>query len=250
MDSKAYEADAVAATLGQIARAELHDHDFAAFRKWNGAPVECILDVGANRGQSVASLHAVFPAAKIHSFEANPVFFPVLERVAETLRDRCQVHRFGLGMGDGELTLYVPWVGDVPFLEESSTVLDYYEKPWVAQKFAERGGLRLQQLTVAIRRGDDLGLAPQVVKIDVEGAENDVVGGLAVTIRRSRPMLLVENSDWHTVTATLATHGYRPYRYEPVAGAIVPFYGATTNTFYLLDEHLRGFSSSALPESS
>ena len=64
MHSKAYEAEAVAATLGQIARAELHDPDFAAFRKWKAAPVECILDVGANRGQSVASFHTVFPAAK------------------------------------------------------------------------------------------------------------------------------------------------------------------------------------------
>lgn len=245
MDSKAFEAEAVAATLRQIARAELHDRDFAAFRRWKGAPVECILDVGANRGQSVASLHAVFPAARIHSFEANPIFFPVLERVAETLRGRCQVHRFGLGTSDGELTLYVPWAGDMPFLEESSTVLDYYEKPWIAQKYAERGSLRLQQLTVAIRRGDDLGLAPQVVKIDVEGAENDVVAGLVVTIRRSRPMLLVENSDWHNVTPSLAAHGYKPYRYEPDTGAIVPFHGATTNSFYLLDEHLRGFCSNA-----
>jgi len=45
----------------------------------------------------------------------------------------------------------------MPFLEESSTVLVYYGKPWVAQKFAERGGLRLQQLNAAIRRGDNLG---------------------------------------------------------------------------------------------
>lgn len=194
----------------------------------------------------MASLHAVFPAARIHSCEANPIVFPVLARVSETLRGRCQVNRFGLGMSDGEVTLYVPWVGDMPFLEESSTVLDYYEKPWVAQKFAERGGPRLQQLTVAIRRGGDLGLAPQVVKIGLEGAENAVVVGLAVTIRRSRPMLLVENSDWHNVTASLAAHGNKPYRYEPDAGAIVPFYGATTNAFCLLGEHLRGFGSNAL----
>ena len=88
--------------------------------------------------------------------------------------------------------------------------------------------------------------APQVVKIDVEGAENAVVVGLAVTIRRSRPMLLVENSDWHNVTASLAAHRYKPYRYEPDARAIVPFYGATMNAFCLLDEHLRGFGSNAL----
>jgi len=60
---------------------------------------------GANRGQSVAWLHAVFPAARIHSFEANPIFFAVLERVAETLLRGCQVHWFGLGVSDSELTL-------------------------------------------------------------------------------------------------------------------------------------------------
>jgi hypothetical protein len=75
---------------------------------------------------------------------------------------------------------------------------------------------------VAIWRGDDLGLAPQVVKIDVEGAENDVIAGLAATIRRSRPMPLVENSDRHSCHRLLAAHGYKPYRYEPDVGAIVP----------------------------
>jgi hypothetical protein len=57
-------------------------------------------------------------------------------------------------------------------------------------------------------------------------------------------MLLVENSDWHSVTASLAAHGYNPYRYEPDLGTIVPFHGVTTNTFGLLYEHLRGFCSS------
>jgi FkbM family methyltransferase len=241
VDSTAYESQAVSATLGQLARWELHDPDFAAFRKWKGTPVDCILDVGANRGQSLASLHSIFPAANVHSFEANPLFFTVLERVADTLQGRCKVHRFGLGNADGQLTLYVPWVGDQPFLEESSTLLDYYQKPWVAQKFAERGGLRLQELSVEIRRGDDLGLDPQIIKLDVEGTENVVVAGLTETIRRSRPLLMVENSDWHNVTASLAQLGYKPYRYEADAEVLVPFYGTTTNSFYLLDEHLTGF---------
>lgn len=248
-DSTAFRQQAVAGVRGQLERSELHDPDFAAFRQWTGTPIEVILDVGANKGQSLASLHAVFPEAEIHSFEANPLFFDVLEEVASAVDGTCVVHRYGLGRQNGQLTLFVPWAGDEPFLEESSTILDYYQKPWVAQKFAERGGLALQDHLVDIRRGDDLGLRPQLMKIDVEGAEGEVIAGLATTIRLARPMLLVENSDWHGVTALLAKFGYRPYRYEAAEDWLVPFYGSTTNSFYIHYEHLRGFRTKPAPMS-
>lgn len=71
MGSADYVALAISETLDQLARGVLHDQDFAAFRTWKGAPIRCIMDVGANRGQSLASLHAVLPDAHIYSFEAN-----------------------------------------------------------------------------------------------------------------------------------------------------------------------------------
>jgi hypothetical protein len=130
----------------------------------------------------------------------------------------------------------------VPYLEESSTLRSYYESPWVAQKFAERGGLALEEHKAQIRRGDDLGLRPQVVKVDVEGAEKLVIRGLEETIRIARPILLVENSDWHGVTELLGSHGYLPYRYDAQSNRLSPMHGTSTNCFYLLPEHARGFS--------
>jgi FkbM family methyltransferase len=233
LDVTAFCRDAVEATLAQLRRGELHDGDFAAFRLWKDLRVECIMDIGANRGQSLASLHTLFPDARIHSFEANPIFFEMLESVAASLGDHCRIHRHGLGKEDGTLNLYVPWAGNQPFLEESSTHLEYFDKPWVSHKFVERGGLQLQKVSATIRRGDELGLVPQVMKIDVEGAEHDVIAGLARTIQHAKPILLVENSDYHRVTATLAGFGYRPFRYDPFGGRMVPFFGETTNTFYL-----------------
>jgi FkbM family methyltransferase len=235
-DPARFQQEVIAETDGQLGRAELHDRDFAALRKWHDHGVRCVLDVGANRGQSFACLRTVLPEALIHCFEANPLYFPVLEEVARRAGG-CTVHRYGLGHKSGELTLYVPWAGDKPYLEESSTVLDYYHKPWVAEKFRERGGLRLQEIRVRIRRGDDLELDPEIVKIDVEGAEDAVIRGLASTIKRCRPVLFVENSDWKRVTATVAGMGYEPFRYEAEGDRLVPFYGATTNTFYLRREH-------------
>jgi FkbM family methyltransferase len=232
-DASRYVADSARTTLQLLASGAVHDPDFEACRQWTGIRVGTILDIGANRGQSAVSLHAVFPGAVIHSFEANPILFPVLDEVAASLGGRCVVHRYGLGREAGSFKLYVPWAAGQPWLEESSTCRDYYDKPWVAQRFAERGGLELEEVTAAIRVGDDLGLDPQLIKIDVEGAENDVLEGLAETIRRSRPILLVENSDWDRVTPTLARLGYRPFRWEPGARRLVPFYGESTNAFYL-----------------
>ena len=57
--------------------------------------------------------------------------------------------------------------------------------------------------------------------------------GLSETIRKCTPVLLVENSDWSRVTATLGALGYRPYRWDSTQGRLVEFAGATTNTFYL-----------------
>jgi len=230
MENQVFAENALQETLRHYMGGQLHDDEFAGFRRI-AAPTRLILDVGANRGQSIATLKILFPDAIIHAFEANPLYVPVLEGLQTFFHGTVHAHGFGLGSQDATIPLYVPWVSDTPFLEESSTRLDYYEKPWVAEKFRERGGLRLEKHLVDIRRGDDLELAPDVIKIDVEGAEHDVLIGLRETVLRHTPTLFVENSDWHNVTSYLSDLGYSPYRWT--GDELVPFYGTTTNTFYL-----------------
>ena len=239
-DGKAFAMEALQETLNLASGDLMHDEDFDAFRWWCGTSVQCVLDIGANRGQSIVSLHRVFPSARIHCFEANPLYHSLLAEVMSRIGVDGVVHPYGLGEREGELPLYIPWAGGRPWLEESSTLPENYEKPWIAERFAQRGGLTLQPLVAAIRRGDDLGLDPQVVKIDVEGAESVVIRGLQETIRRSRPLLLVENSDYHGVTSLLAEWDFHPYRWEPSTRRLVPFHGQSVNTFYV-------HASSALP---
>jgi Methyltransferase FkbM domain len=88
-------------------------------------------------------------------------------------------------------------------------------------------------VSAQIRRRDELDLTPQIVKIDVEGVEHDVIEGLASTIRRAKPITMVENSDYDRVTTLLASFGYRPFRHDPFGRRMVPFFGETTNVFYL-----------------
>jgi hypothetical protein len=75
------------------------------------------------------------------------------------------------------------------------------------------------------------------VKIDAEGSELRVLLGMAETIRRCRPVFLIENNDCHRVTDFLGRLGYRCYRWEAEVRKLVPMYGACANSFYLLDEH-------------
>jgi FkbM family methyltransferase len=221
------------ATLHQLESGTVHDADFLGFGKLSTASIKVILDIGANRGQSIASLRAIFPDAVVHAFEANPAFFELLEQLREHDPLRIQVHRHGLGRGRAKLRFYIPWVGETPFLEESSTRLDHFGKPWVVEKFKQRGALRLEETVVDILGGDELDLCPDIIKIDVEGAEHDVLIGLQRTIERFTPTLLVENSDWNNVTPFLQGLGYSPYRWEIGQQKLVPFYGETTNAFYI-----------------
>lgn len=244
-DATVFVRDAAAVTISQLEKGTVHDADFEAFRCIDASNVACILDIGANRGQSIASFRKIFPRARVHSFEANPILIPVLEEVARAAGELSTIHPYGLGPADGTFTLHVPWSGGRPWLEESSLVPEYFEKPWVAQKFVDRGGLELQSVAATIRHGDALGLSPQVVKVDVEGAENEVILGLVQTLGRCKPLLLVENSDWHRVTATLSGMGYLPFRWVAETGRLVPFHGATTNTLYLHQQAHAALVSSA-----
>ena len=230
------QAHSLRATREQLARQSVHDPDFQAFARYPffRRHARVVMDVGANRGQSIASFLATLPDVEIHTFEANPAFHGVLEAVAANCAGRIHVYPFGLGKEDASVDLYLPKTGELAFPEEASTRRDYFELPWVKQKFEDRGGLSLDVIVVDVKRGDGCALRPDIVKIDVEGAEADVLAGLQDTIAASRPVLLVENADWHTVTAFLSHRGYQPYRFiEADDGTLVPFFGETTNTFYI-----------------
>lgn len=220
-------------TLAQIAAGSLHDPEFAGLRTLEARGIAVVLDVGANRGQSIASLKSLFPLAKVHAFEPNPMFTPLLDDLREIYGDGLAVHRCALGATRASgAALHLPWAGDTPYLEEATLRHEFFDKPHVVDRFAARGGLRLVEIAVDVVPGDDFALAPDLVKIDVEGAEAAVVTGLRATLERHHPVMLVENGDFHVVTGILAPLGYAPWRWDVGAAFFLPVTGSCVNTFY------------------
>ena len=64
--------------------------------------------------------------------------------------------------------------------------------------------------------------APTIIKIDVEGAELDVLRGARATIIRHRPALLVEVNDVEGLGQVLEELGYKTWSYDPERRSLTP----------------------------
>lgn len=158
----------------------------AAFRQVV-RPGDVAFDVGANRGLHAVVLAAlVGPAGQVVCVEPNPALRPCLERtVADTPWMR--LLPVALADADGEATLFVG------SNHETSSLGD-----WLTPRYREHP----RSVPTPVRRLDDLVARgevprPDVIKIDVEGAELRAFrGARAVLDREEAPIILYEQNVW------------------------------------------------------
>lgn len=214
-----------------------HESDFAAFKQFPHRP-GIFLDIGANTGQSAFAFRIFDRRTPILSVEANALHEPELRIVGRLLP------RFGYlicaaGEQPGSATLHVPVFRGLPLTGEASLDPDaeHLRHPWWVEQAVGRDHepLDVIRVPVEIRRLDDLELEPAYVKIDVEGAEPQVLRGLSRTLERHRPILLVEDASSHgEVSALLGGLGYEPFEWDPSERRLrPPVDGSARNLFYV-----------------
>lgn len=131
--------------------------------------VSTVIDVGANKGQFSALCRCLFPGARIFAFEPLP---DVARQCARTLgSDHVQVYAHALGSHDSRSRFFVTERSD------SSSLL----MPGAAQERAY-GSRVANSVDVEVRRLDHVLAAdriagPALMKLDVQGAELDVLEG-------------------------------------------------------------------------
>lgn len=155
---------------------------------------DLILDVGANGGQTAVALSFIRPRAEIVSFEPMPALWPELERVRKMLGPRFRYEKCALSAHSGTMTLYVPISGRLPITTRAS--LSEEDARRQCAELERDIGLptRLDQIDVEVRVGDREELSPTAIKIDVEGAERSVLDGFSETVKRVRPVFVIERS--------------------------------------------------------
>ncbi|WP_443971256.1 FkbM family methyltransferase [Sphingobium sp. CR28] len=139
------------------------------------------VDVGANNG--VYSYAAMRSFGHVVAIEAHPDLTAPLRRI---LGHRGTVLPVALSDAPGEATLWVPRHGHMDVTTRSS--LDQQANP----------GFALRPVQVAVTTLDALAIErPAVIKIDVEGHEFSVLSGAVETLKRYRPVCIVEVEERH-----------------------------------------------------
>lgn len=198
-----------------------------------------IVDIGANRGQSIQAFRHLAPASRIVAFEPEPKCVAQLQ-----LRHRqdptITIHGCALGSSTGALTFFVPKYGKWDCDGMSAT--DYREATeWLRDPgrmlFFDETKLSVREHSVECRSLDSFALAPCLVKLHAQGAEFDILKGSQSTIEQHRPALMAAFPS-PAINDLLDSWRYRPYDFRN--GYFRPGRAAQSRTFtwYLTEDHL------------
>lgn len=133
-----------------------------------------ILDIGANIGQFIVAVKSFYPEAVIYSCEPDEDVFKILKKNALNYKN-VKVYNYGLSNKSGQSVFYK------------------------SEEFSEWSGLKpldghkYSKTQIDLRQGDQLFKSIKLIdliKIDVEGAELEVLKGMKNIISRSKYILL------------------------------------------------------------
>lgn len=155
-----------------------------------------LVDVGAHSGSMTLAL-ADLPWTRILAFEPLPSAFARLRQAVLARWGRIPAHLVlrpeALGLAAGTLSLEVPVVAGQAQEQWASVAKDY-----AALQAADPRIEAIQRHTVPVLALDTLELDDvTAIKLDAEGAEEEVLRGAATTLARCRPVLSVEIEERH-----------------------------------------------------
>ncbi len=155
-----------------------------------------VIDVGANIGCYAIPFAKVRGDCTLHAVEPNPMALQRLQHnLALNAGVRVLLHNVGLAEQPGKLTFYA-YGGESGDLGLSSFIAPASD--------SQVGPLPVEVVTLDGLLGDNPPVS--LIKIDVQGFEINVLSGAIETIRRNRPVILLEHEDINFADAAAAQH--------------------------------------------
>jgi FkbM family methyltransferase len=199
-----------------------------------------IVDVGANRGQSIAAFKAFGRRPIVIAFEPEPISVArLIDRYAND--ESVTIRACALGSRPGKITFYAPkygyWDCDGMAAVDRETAINWLRDPGRMFGFDERK-LTVREHPVECRTLDSFDLSPTLVKLHAQGAELTILQGSIRTLMEYQPALMCAFAT-PDVSSFLEKLDYHPYVYGPIGftGGIAA--RPVTFTWYLTGRHLR-----------
>jgi FkbM family methyltransferase len=162
-------------SLQHLRREKELNSTFKALLSGNKKPL--IVDAGANIGASVVWFASEFPGSHIVAFEPDPENYELLQ--ANTSGLDVDLHKAAVGSVDGNVSIVDPGEGHWGY----RTVID------------ENGSYKLVSLSQLIQNKLRLGYAPFLIKIDIEGGEDNLFKEATDWVEQFT-ILIIELHDW------------------------------------------------------
>lgn len=152
-----------------------------------------VIDVGGHKGESIINFLKHDRICQILSFEPIKSNYEII--LKKINKNNVQIFNFGISNSNNKKKIYIPKIYNYRFTGLSSDNLKnlefrlkaYFKK--IYKKFSITSDL------VHFRKLDDLQIIPDIIKIDVEGAELDVIKSGSETIIRHIPILIIEYNE-------------------------------------------------------
>ena len=157
------------------------------------------IDVGANVGVFTLTVASV-AGSVAEAFEPSSTAFPRLVENIELNLPGARVHAYRAAVGREPGTVHLT-MG----LDAMSRIVDEAAHDVPSEE------VELVSLDECFGDGGDVAL----VKVDVEGLEEDVLRGASNLLARVRPTLIIEANDRQAIARVLDPLGYRQYSYDP-----------------------------------
>jgi FkbM family methyltransferase len=195
-----------------------------------------LIDIGANRGQSIIAFQNTVRSAKIVAFEANPYLAERLKADFAADSD-ITIHSFALAADSTEINIFEPYYGAYRF-DGLASVHVQEAAGWLNADriyFFDRQKVHTVRYRVAARSLDSFALAPALIKMHVQRAEIEVLKGSEKTLDRHRPIIM-SAWPWPQLIDNLAKLGYSYYGYK--RGRFIPRIRGYMNWFLLAEHEL------------
>ena len=148
-----------------------------------GQGTGCFVDVGANVGQTLIKLRAVHASYPYLGFEPNPTCNHYLNALMR-VNDLGNASVIPAGIGSETAILELSLFGEDDADSRASMIPKFRGDADIARKL----NIPVVDFTVVEERVERIA----ILKIDVEGAELEVVNSLKNRLRKDRPLVLIE----------------------------------------------------------
>jgi FkbM family methyltransferase len=173
-----------------------------------------IVDVGASRGLSIASLLILKPKAKIIAFEPLTDLAMKLESKYRN-HENVRIYPYALSVKEYNTHIYIPiYRGCI--MDTLAALRREDAEDWINQDrvfWFNKDKLILKHQNVHAVRLDDMHCEPNIIKVYAQSHEPEVIAGGQQTITKSQPAIIVP-ARIPEIDARLRDLGYRRYAFR------------------------------------